>query len=311
MNEKAIALLFAAAGLSTSLAAQGGDAPFTVSGRGYDRLQDAVDAIGAGAGTVRIAPGTYRQCAVQGAGRVTFQAAKAGTAIFDGTACEGKAALVLRGAASTVDGLVFQNMRVPDANGAGIRMERGDLTVRETLFRNSEQGILSADDPASTISIARSTFSNLGRCDRGLSCAHGIYVNGYGALRVTESRFERGAGGHYLKSRAPVVEVTNSSFDDSGGRQTNYMIDLPAGAVGRISGNRFVQGRDKENWSAFITVAVEGKVHPSAGLQITGNEAEIAPGVSRQTAFVADASGERLAVGPNRLGRGLTAVEKR
>lgn len=311
MNRIAIGLLVAAAGLSTGLAAQEGSAPFHVEGRGeYDRLQAAVDAIGDGTGTVRIAPGTYKQCAVQTAGRVTFKAAEPGRAILDGTACEGKAALVLRGRASTVDGLVFQNIGVPDGNGAGIRMEKGDLTVRETLFRNSEQGILSADDPASTISISRSTFSGLGRCDRGLSCAHGIYVNQYGKLSVTESRFERGAGGHYLKSRSPRIEVLNSSFDDSAGQGTNYHIDLPGGATGRISGNRFVQGRNKENYSALITVAVEGKAHPSAGLVIAGNEAEIAPG-ARPTTFVADASGQALTLGANKLGPGVTVLERR
>lgn len=311
MNRVGIALLVAVAGLSTSLAAQNGSAPFHVEGRGeYDSLQAAVDAIGDGEGTVTIAPGTYRQCAVQTAGRVTFRAATPGRVILDSQTCEDKAALVLRGRASTVDGLVFQNMRVPDANGAGIRMEKGDLLVRETLFRDSEQGILAADDPSGTITITRSTFSNLGRCDRGLSCAHGIYVNAIGKLTVRESRFEKGAGGHYLKSRSPRIELVDSSFDDSAGRGTNYHIDLPNGATGRIAGNRFVQGRDKENYSALITVAVEGKVNPSAGLAIVGNEATLAPG-AKPTVFVADASGERLAIGPNRLGPGVTATERR
>src|SRR3546814_9569413 len=91
--------------------------------------------------------------------------------------------LVLRGRAAAVDGIVFQNMRVPDANGAGIRLERGNLEVANSLFRNSEQGILTADDTASEIRIARSTFQHLGRCDRGLSCAHSIYVGAYGKDR--------------------------------------------------------------------------------------------------------------------------------
>src|SRR3546814_6892101 len=69
--------------------------------------------------------------------------------------------LVLRGRAAAVDGIVFQNMRVPDANGAGIRLERGNLEVANSLFRNSEQGILTADDTASEIRIDRSTFQHL------------------------------------------------------------------------------------------------------------------------------------------------------
>ena len=100
--------------------AQAGSAPFTVveTGQGYGSLQQAVDAIGNGEGTIAIAPGTHRQCAVQQAGSVAFLASEPGQAIFDGIECEGKAALVLRGRAASVSGLVFRNMAVPDFNGA-------------------------------------------------------------------------------------------------------------------------------------------------------------------------------------------------
>ena len=152
------------------------------NGRGFSRLQDAVGSVNGGDATIVIAPGTYHDCAIVSAGRVAFRAKVSGSAILDGTTCEGKAALVLRGTDALVDGLVFQNMRVPDANGAGIRLEHGGLTVMNATFRNSEEGILTGDDKASTIRIDRSTFSGLGRCDRGLSCAHSVYVGHYGKV---------------------------------------------------------------------------------------------------------------------------------
>src|SRR3546814_20819206 len=65
--------------------------------------------------------------------------------------------------------------------------------------------------------------------------------------------------------------ITDSSFDDTRGRSTNYMIDLSNGAAGTIAGNTFVQGEDKENYSAFIMVAAEGADNSSDGLAITGN----------------------------------------
>ena len=155
----ALALLIALA-MGIPAQSQTGSAPYEIaeSGQGFGRLQDAVNAIGDGSGTIRIAPGTHRDCAVQSAGRVAFVAVKPGTAIFDSVTCEGKAALVLRGAGASVDGLVFQNLRVPDGNGAGIRLERSDLAVSNTLFRNSEEGILTHDDPAATLTIDRSTM---------------------------------------------------------------------------------------------------------------------------------------------------------
>ncbi len=290
-----------------------GAAPYQVAetGRNYGSLQQAVDAIGDGNGTVVVRPGTYRDCAVQSRGSIAYRASVPGQVVFANRTCEGKAALVLRGESASVDGIIFQNMAVPDANGAGIRLEKGNLTVTRAIFRNSEQGILTAADPSGSISIDRSTFSGLGRCDRGLSCAHSIYIGDYGSLSVTNSRFERGNGGHYVKSRAARATIRNNAFDDSRGKATNYMIDLPGGATGTITGNVFVQGANKENYSAFIAVAAEGKANSSAGLAINGNDASLAAGVDRNTTFVADWSGDRLALGANRLGRGLKPFERR
>ena len=301
-----------AALLSTAVTAQNA-APFRYAetGRSFASLQQAVDAIGEGEGTIIIAPGSYRQCAVQKAGVVAFRASVPGQAVFDGVSCEDKAALVLRGQAASIDGIIFQNMRVKDRNGAGIRLEKGDLTITRAIFRNSEQGILTADDRSGSISIDRSTFSGLGRCDGDYACAHSIYIGAYGSLTVTNSRFERGNGGHYVKSRATRITVTDSAFDDTRGRETNYMIDLSNGAVGQITRNVFVQGASKENYSAFITVAPEGRQRSSAGLSISANEASIAPGVERNTVFLADWSGDRIALGGNRLGRGLKPFERR
>lgn len=305
-------MLFLCAALAAAPLAAQGNAPFVIaeSGEGFSRLADAVRQVGEYQATILIAPGTYRDCAVQEAGYITYKARQPGTAVFSGGACEGKATLVLRGAGAAVEGLVFQNIRVPDRNGAGIRLERGDLEVSQTTFRNSEQGILSANDANGAISVDRSTFSGLGGCPDGM-CSHSIYIGATGSLSVTRSRFERGTGGHYVKCRAPQVEISNNSFDDSNGTSTNYMIDLPAGATGSITGNFFVQGRSKENWSAFISVAPEGSDNPSAGLAISGNEARLAPGVNRQTVFVADWSREPLRLGANTLGPGLKAFERR
>jgi hypothetical protein len=268
-----------------------------------------VDSIGGGSGTIRIAPGRYRGCAVQEAGSVAF-VAEPGTAVFDGGACEGKATLVLRGRSARVEGLVFTHVRVADGNGAGIRLEQGDLSVSRTMFADGQCGILTANDPSGSIRIDRSTFSGLGKHPDG-DGAHSLYVGGYGQVTVTRTRFERGTGGHYLKSRAPRIEVLDSSFDDSAGRTTNYLIDLSNGAVGRIAGNVFVNGTGKENYGTMISVAPEGAENRSAGLVIENNDVSVAPGFRWHTAFVGDWSGEPLAVHGNRVGPGIALLERR
>nr|WP_317892184.1 right-handed parallel beta-helix repeat-containing protein [uncultured Sphingomonas sp.] len=286
---------------SGPLAAQSGG-PFTVAetGRSYARLQDAVGAIGAGTGTIRIAPGTYRQCAVQSEGRIAYVAAELGRSVFERVTCEDKAALVLRGAGARVDGLVFTHLQVADGNGAGIRIEKGNLAVANTRFIDNQSGILSASDPTATITVDRSTFAGLGKDPTG-NGAHGIYVGGYGALTVTRSRFERGTGGHYLKSRAPRVTIVDNSFDDSAGQGTNYMIDLSNGATGRIAGNSFEMGPNKDNYSTMITVAPEGAENPSTGLVVENNRAWLTPAFRWKTTFVGNWSGDRVTLRNNQL----------
>lgn len=307
-------LVMAALLLPTSaVTAQNRGASFTVAetGRGYDSLQAAVDAIGDRRGTIEIAPGTYRQCAVQRAGVVIYVAREEGTAIFDRTTCEGKASLVLRGLGAEVRGVTFQNIAVRDGNGAGIRLEKGALNVAYSRFLNSQQGILTANDPTGRIYILRSTFSGLGTCEHSAGCAHSIYIGNYGELTVRESRFERGRGGHYVKARAATTIIEDNSFDDAAGSGTNYMIDLPAGSIGMIADNWFVQGRDKQNYSAFIALGAETLLHSSDGLTVSGNEARFVPGLHRSSVFLADWSGSDVAMSGNRLASGLTDYERR
>lgn len=304
--------LLAAAPASAQSIGPAAEPRFAVEGgQTFFTLQEAVRAIGDGRGTIRIAPGRYEECITQDGGEIFYVADQPGGVIFDTVTCEGKAAFVLRGRAATIEGLVFQNMQVPDRNGAGIRLEQGTLTVRESLFRNSESGILGSNDQRGAIRIERSTFSGLGRCDEEYDCAHSIYINGAGPVSVTNSRFERGRGGHYVKVRSPQVEVSDSSFDDSQGRATNYMIDLPWGANGTISGNSFVQGRDKENYSAFIALAGEGDENSPSRLNVVNNQASLVPGLQRRTVFLADWSGSPVRLEANRLGDQITPTERR
>ncbi len=304
-----LALLAAAAPLPAQT-----PAPFVIegTGEGHATLDAAVGAVRDGTATILIAPGTYRDCTVQIAGDITYRARKAGTVIFDGAACEGKATFVLRGRRSTVDGIVFRRVRVPDGNGAGIRTEIGDLTVTNSTFLDSQEGILGGNpEGRQRIVIDRSTFAGLGQCDETTDCAHGVYLSNNGSITITRSRFERGTGGHYVKIRAPRIDITDSSFDDSRGTRTNYMIDLPEGATGLIARNVFVQGKGKENWTALIVVGAEKRTFPASGLRIEDNIASLAPGVTKSPMFVADYTGDGVAVGANRLGAGVRKFEKR
>jgi hypothetical protein len=273
--------------------------------RSFEKLAEAVKSIGDSDGTIQIAPGLYADCAVQSAGRITFTAREPGTVTFNGGVCEGKATLVLRGRGAIVRGLRFTHATVSEGNGAGIRLERSDLSVSNTEFIDAQSGILTANDPSSSITIDHSIFAGLGKDPTGHG-AHSLYVGKYRQLKITDSRFERGTGGHYVKSRAPVVELSDSSFDDTHGQHTNYMIDLPNGATGRITRNRFLNGLGKDNHSFLISVAAEGSLNSSAGLLIDHNHVILAPDYPWTTAFVGNWSGDMLAIRDNQLPRNMT-----
>ena len=86
MNKLILALLL---GASATASAQTRESPFAVkeSGQAFSRLQQAVDSIGGGSGTIVIAPGTYRDCAVQQAGGISFVAATPGAVTVRGGIC--------------------------------------------------------------------------------------------------------------------------------------------------------------------------------------------------------------------------------
>ena len=87
-----------------------------------------------------------------------------------------------------------------DGNGAGIRTEMGDLTVTNSMFLDSQEGILGGEPTGQRIVIDRSTFSGLGQCDETPNCAHAIYLANHGqrdghqlALRARHRRALRQA----------------------------------------------------------------------------------------------------------------------
>jgi hypothetical protein len=61
----------------------------------------------------------------------------------------------------------------------------------------------------------------------------------------------------------------------------------------------------------LIAVAAEGAENSSAGLVVENNDVSLVPGYPWHTAFVGDWSGERLTVRDNRLGPGITLLERR
>lgn len=303
--------------------------PFLVveTAKGFATLQQAVDAIGDGRGTIRILSGTYHQCAVQRGGEISFVAAEAGRAIFEHILCEGRAALILRGRSARIDGAVFQHMRAQEQSGGGrpgdpnagaagasaIALEAGSLSIVNSLFRSSDAALVTADLPDATLHIRQASFTNLGRCMSAGPCASGVQIGHIANLRLFTSAFSASTGGALLSSRAVTVDVEGNRFEDHGQEPPRAaMLALPSGAVGRIRRSEFIlhHGARDRAVSPLIAVAGQDRRNPSRGLVIDDNAASFAKGVTGSALFVANASGEAVAVGHNELSAGIAAYQR-
>jgi hypothetical protein len=218
--------------------------------------------------TIVIQPGEYFDCAVWTVNRLTIAGAAPGVTITDKT-CEGKALFVMRGNDITVRNITLTRARVPDSNGAGIRAEGRNLTVENSRFLNNENGILAADDPASTITVSNSEFRENGKCAQ--ACAHGIYVGRIGLLRISGSTFDKTKVGHSIKSRALRTELRNNVIVDGADGTSSYVVDIPNGGSLVMEGNTLEKGPKSSNPSAAVVIGAEGVTHPTRELRIAAN----------------------------------------
>jgi hypothetical protein len=87
-----------------------------------------------------------------------------GVVLTDQT-CKDKAIFITARDGITIRSLAVARGRVPDKNGAGIRVERKDFTIEHNRFINKENRSLTTEAPESTIRISDSEFSRNGKCD--------------------------------------------------------------------------------------------------------------------------------------------------
>jgi hypothetical protein len=238
-------------------------------GPGQLYLMPSLAAAAAHAGdTVRIAPGTYYDCAIWKTGSLTIEGTGPGVILTD-TVCQGKAIFVVHADNVTVRNIVFTRARAADGNGAGIRAEGVNLTVENSKFVDNQEGILAGDNPTSTIVIRNSEFDRNGTCVS--SCAHGIYVGRIALLRVDHSHFLDTQTAHHIKSRAARTEITDNHIEDGPNGTASYLVDVPIGGSLVLSGNTLEKGPNNQNHTAAVIIGEEGVRQPTAELTIKHN----------------------------------------
>jgi Right handed beta helix region len=217
---------------------------------------------------VRIDPGEYVDCAIWRADRLVLEAPEGGAHMRE-RACAGKAIWVISGSDVTVDHITFSGARVPDQNGAGIRAEGRNLTVRNARFFDNENGILAAPVEGSTILIERSVFERNGKC--ATECAHGVYANTIDRLKIVASVFRAQRQGHHIKSGALALEVIGSTIEDGPDGTASYLIDVVFAGEVVVADNLMEKGPNSQNWGTAIHIGGEAAMQDPSAYRISGN----------------------------------------
>ena len=217
---------------------------------------------------VLIDSGEYHDCAVWARNHLVIQGL--GKVVLSDKTCQGKAIFVIAGADVTVRNLVFRHARVPDGNGAGIRIEGRDLTVEASQFIDNEDGILGGDNVVSRIVIRNSKFVANGKCEE--ACAHGIYVGRVALLHIEGSEFRRQKQGHHIKSRALRTEVIGNHIEDGPEGTASYLVELPNGGSLILRNNTMEKGPNSENHSCAVSLGAEGVRQPTDEILVEHNK---------------------------------------
>jgi len=185
----------------------------------------------------------------------------------DGARAEGKAIWVIKGSNTTVENLEFSGARVPDRNGAGIRLEGAGLTVRNSYFHHNENGILGGGGLESDVVIEHSEFAHNGFGD---GQSHNLYIGTARNFTLRYSYVHHAVVGHNVKSRAIKNFIYyNRVMDEKDGR-ASYAIDLPDGGLSFVMGNLIQQGPMNDN-RTVVAYGAEGYKNPLNELYFVNN----------------------------------------
>ena len=178
----------------------------------------------------------------------------------------GKGTWVVAGTGTVIENVEMFGAKVADRNGAAIRLDGKDLTLRGSYLHDNENGILTNNDGVSTILIENSEFARNGYGD---GYSHNLYIGHVRSL-VFRGSFSHDANvGHNLKSRADQNTIVYSRFSSST-MQPSYEIDLPNAGVAQIVGNVIEQPGANQN-PTLLAYGEEGASNSRQDLYVVNN----------------------------------------
>jgi len=178
----------------------------------------------------------------------------------------GKGTWVVSGTGTVIENVEMYGAKVADRNGAAIRLDGRDLTLRGSYLHDNENGILTNNDGVSNIVIENSEFGSNGYGD---GYSHNLYIGHVNSLIFRNSYSHDARVGHNLKSRANVNTITYSRFSSST-EQPSYEIDLPNAGSAYLIGNVIHQPANNQN-PALLAYGEEGASNTASDLYVVNN----------------------------------------
>jgi hypothetical protein len=165
--------------------------------------------------------------------------------------------------------------KVPDQNGAALRLEGTNFTLRRGFIHDNENGILSNPNTSSNITIEYSEFGHNGY---GTGYTHNLYIGNVGSLTFRYNYSHDANVGHNLKSRARTNMIAYNRFSSLNAGETgstaagkpSYEIDLPNAGSSYIIGNVIEQPAYNSNPN-MIAYGEEGASNPAQDLYVVNN----------------------------------------
>ena len=181
---------------------------------------------------------------------------------------QNKGIWVPSGSNLVVENIEFSGATSTSKNGAGIRAQGVNWTVRNCYFHDNQDGILESNIAGSNILIEYSEFARNGYRD-GMS--HNLYIGHSASLTFRFNYSHDSVVGHLLKSRSAVNYVLYNRLTGESGTGS-YEIDLPNGGTSYVIGNLIEQGTHSQN-STIVTYLEEGVnvMNPGMDLYVVNN----------------------------------------
>ena len=229
-----------------------------------------------------------------------------------GRSAERKAIWVLRGRNVTVENVEFSGCAVPDLNGAGIRFEGVNLTLRNTRFHDNQMGIMTSPRPDSEVVIETSEFArNRVDTEHTGRLGHNIYIGQSRRFTLRASHVHDAHIGHNVKTRARENFILYNRIEDAADG-SSYLIDVAGGGQAYVIGNVLRQGPNNDN-STLISFGAESQVKtdPTHALFVVNNTAvndHVAGALVRNHTSTPAALINNLYVGPGNLAVGAAEM---